>query len=57
MYSKAGTTSSVHDYALLPGLYPHQQGNSTTQVTKMSQLVTAHFVVVTLDSTFLVQDG
>ena len=57
MNSKAGTTSSVHDYTLLPGNYPHQQGNSTTQVTTPSRLVTAHFVVVTLDSTFLNQDG
>ena len=43
-----GTASSVHDYALLPGSYPHQQGNPTTQVTTPSWLVAAHFVAVTM---------
>ena len=38
----------MHDYTLLPGQYPHQQGISTTQVTQQSRLVTAHFVVVTV---------
>ena len=53
MYSRAGTTSSVHDYALLPGQHPHQQGNSTTQVTTPSRLVTAHFVAVTVSVVIL----
>ena len=38
-YSRAGTTSSVHDYALLPGDYLHQQGNSTMQVVTVDESV------------------
>ena len=47
------TTSSVHDYALLLGNYLHKQGNSTTQVTHSSRLVTAHFVAVTVVAGFV----
>ena len=46
-YSIAGTTSSVRDYALLPGNYPHQQGKLNYTSHTPSRLVTAHFVAVT----------
>ena len=46
-YSIVGTTSSVHDYALLPGNYPHQQGKLNYTSHTQSRLVTAHFVAVT----------
>ena len=42
-----GTTSSVLDYALLPGNYPHQQGQLNYTSHPSSRLVTAHFVAVT----------
>ena len=40
----------MHDYALLPGNYPHQQGKLNYTSHLSSRLVTAHFVAVTVSA-------
>jgi hypothetical protein len=49
MHSKLGTTSLVHNYAFASGSKPHCRGTLNNTSHSRSQLVTAHFVVVTCD--------